>query len=252
MKKKLSIVIPAYNEEKYIGVLLDKILAVNLDKYNFVKEILVVDDCSKDKTAEVVQAKAKQHDCITYFKQPQNGGKGSAVKRGIAEATGEWVLVQDADLEYDPEDYILMIEKLTQARDKHVVVYGSRVLHSALHSKSLIFKSLNREQKALNWFAGRLLTIFVQVLYGIHITDTLTAYKMYPAKLLKNYNIQTSGFETDHELTALLYHRGYKILEVPVKYFPRSVEEGKKIKSKDFFIAVFTLFKFRFKSALGN
>lgn len=245
--RKLSIVIPAYNEEKFIGGLLEKILAVELKSLGVEKEIIVVDDCSKDQTPLLAQQWAQSHPEIRYIRQEKNQGKGAAVKRGIQASTGDWVLVQDADLEYDPEDYIPMIKKALSSGDEQVSVYGSRVLGDAVRNQhKLFFKSKNENQKFANWAAGRFLTFFVYFLYGLWVTDTLTAYKLYPAKILKSYEIKTKGFETDHELTALLFHNKVRIVEVPIRYYPRSVEEGKKIKTIDFFIALKTLMRFRF------
>lgn len=244
--KKVTIVIPAYNEEKFVGLLLDKINEVDLNPLGIKKEIIVIDDCSTDRTAEVVTSKLSEIENLIFIKQPKNQGKGSAVKMGISKASGDWVLVQDADLEYDPQDYIPMLKVAIDTNFSAVAVYGSRTMGQVKYAPGTFFSSKGKEQKFANWLAGRLLSVYTLVIYGLWITDTLTAYKLYPTKLLQNYEIRTRGFETDHELTALLFHNEVKILEVPIKYFPRSVEEGKKIKTRDFFVALWTLMRFRF------
>jgi dolichol-phosphate mannosyltransferase len=237
---KVSIIIPAYNEEASIGALLKVILAVDLKSIGFEREIIVVDDGSKDKTSEVA---SKFKEVICYRKK--NGGKGSAVKYGIAKSTGDWILIQDADLEYDPKDYIPLL-KPTRKTKKKITVYGSRTLGQKRDNPSRLFPGKHPDQSIGPWVAGVCLSIWAFLLYGRFITDTLTGYKIYPAKTLKQFTIRTFGFETDHELTAKLLRSGVKIIEVPISYRPRSLEEGKKIRPKDFFIAIETLFKYRF------
>lgn len=241
--KKLSVVIPAYNEESSIGELLEKIQKVQTIQYGHHLEIIVIDDCSSDQTGKI----AKQFKDVIYLKQDKNRGKGAAVKRGISVSTGDLVLVQDADLEYEPQDYLKMLDALDQKTSSQVSIYGSRSLGQIEIQKETknLFKSKHPEQKYLNWLAGKFLTLFTYLLYRVWITDTLTAYKMYPGDLVRNYHIITNGFETDHELTAFLVRNGVQIVEVPIHYYPRSVEEGKKIKAIDFFIALRTLVEFR-------
>jgi dolichol-phosphate mannosyltransferase len=236
----LSIVIPAYNEADFIGTLLQRLLTVPTGTLGFEKEIVVVDDGSKDKTAEIARGFAG----VKVITQLHNQGKGKAVQRGIQESTGDYVLVQDADLEYDPMDYLVLLRALGPHVDS---VYGSRILGQLRGRKgSRLFPGRHPEQGFGPWLAGQLLTFWTLLLYGRWITDTLTAYKLYPAAAVQNMRIRTSGFETDHEITAKLIRGGYRIVEVPISYFPRSVEAGKKIKPRDGFIAVWTLLKFRF------
>jgi len=237
---KISIVIPAYNEEASIGDLLKVILQVDLNSIGFDREIIVVDDGSKDNTSQVA-SKFKE---VTVLRKP-NGGKGSATKYGINHATGDWVLIQDADLEYDPNDYIAMLQPIKQTDDS-VTIYGSRILGQMRQKSSLFFPGKHPSQSLGPWAAGVLLSLWAFLLYGRYISDTLTGYKIYPMGVLKKFTIQTFGFETDHELTAKLLRSGVKIIEVPVSYRPRSLEEGKKIKPRDFFIALATFWKFRF------
>jgi glycosyltransferase involved in cell wall biosynthesis len=178
------------------------------------------------------------------FTQVPNQGKGRAVQRGVREATGDYILVQDADLEYDPQDYLALLGALRPGVDS---VYGSRVLGQRRHQPGFTFFPGRHPQQNLGpWLAGVLLTLWAALLYGRWITDTLTGYKLYPASALRKMTVRTAGFETDHEITAKLCRGGYRIVEVPIAYYPRSAEEGKKIKPRDGVIAVWTLLRFRF------
>lgn len=239
--RKLSIIIPAYNEEQFIGMLLRKVQEVPTESYGFEKEIIVVDDGSSDRTYET----ACQFTGIRCIRQLPNQGKGRAVQRGFLECTGDFVLVQDADLEYDPNDYLPMLQSLEE--NGRVAVYGSRVFGQLKYKRRFPFYlGKHKDQSVGAWFAGLLLSMWTFLLYGRWVTDTLTAYKLYPSETLKCFDIKTHGFETDHEITAKLIRSGIPIVEVPISYNPRSVEEGKKIKAKDGFIAVWTLLRFRF------
>ncbi|MGA3185972.1 MAG: glycosyltransferase family 2 protein [Bryobacteraceae bacterium] len=235
----LSIVIPAYNEAQFIGTLLERVAKVPTESLGFEKEIIVVDDGSKDKTGEIAAA----FPGVKLFTQVPNQGKGKAVQRGIRESTGDYVLVQDADLEYDPDDYLLLLRALAPDAD---VIYGSRTLYQRQHGGMKLFPGRHQEQGFGPWLAGVLLTFWTLLLYGRWITDTLTAYKLYPAGAVKAMTLRTHGFETDHEITAKLIRGGLRIKEVPIAYFPRSEEAGKKIRPRDGLIAVWTLLKYRY------
>jgi dolichol-phosphate mannosyltransferase len=241
--KLLSIVIPAYNEAAYIGNLLEQIAQVDTRALGFEKEVLVVNDGSTDATESI--ARGFESSGVKCFTQVPNQGKGRAVRRGIGEAAGDYILVQDADLEYDPADYLPILRALETGAD---CVYGSRVLGQFRKGG---WTGRHPSQGLGPWMAGVILSVWTFLLYGRWISDTLTAYKLYPAKILKAMKLETSGFETDHEITAKLIRSGLKIVEVPISYHPRSEEEGKKIKPSDGFIAVWTLLKFRFRKMGG-
>jgi glycosyltransferase involved in cell wall biosynthesis len=225
----LSIVIPAYNEERFIGTLLEQIRAVDLQALGIAKEIIVVDDCSTDRTAQIAAA---VHD-VTLKRMPVNGGKGRAVRAGIQIATGDYLIIQDADLEYDPNDYIPMLQALVAGRGD--VVYGSRYLGRGRHPN----------QSLAAYLGGRSLTLAALICTGRYLTDTVTALKLFHRDQLARVLLETSGFELDHEITAKMARRGARIVEVPIHYSPRSREEGKKIGVRDWFVAVRTFLRYR-------
>jgi len=229
MTKTLSVVIPAYNEERFIGTLLEKIKAVDLAPLGFAMELIVVDDCSKDRTAEIVAAVPG----VRLIRMERNGGKGKAVRTGIAAATGDLLIIQDADLEYDPQDYIPMLRAHLDGRAD--VIYGSRYLGRGRHDN----------QSLGAYLGGRSLSLVGWLFTGTFLTDTVTAFKLFRRAEIAALPLETSGFELDHELTARMLARGKTIAEVPISYFPRSREEGKKIGPRDWFIAVRTFWRYR-------
>ena len=239
----LSIIVPAFNESLYINRILKKILNINITIIGFDKEIIVVDDGSTDDTLLKVKKIASKHSHIKIIHQ-DNLGKGRAVQRGIQESCGDYILVQDADLEYDPIDYIEMLKSLN---DDDIIVYGSRILGQIkFENKKYPFVGKHSNQSFGPWLTGILLTFLVLILYGRFITDTLTGYKIYPKNIIQDMNIVTNGFETDHEITAKLINKNIKIVEIPIHYNPRTVEDGKKIKINDAFKAIWTFLRFRF------
>lgn len=227
--KTLSIVIPAYNEERYIGTLLEKITAVDLSPLGIQQQIIVVDDCSRDRTAEIVAGVP----AVQLHRMERNGGKGRAVRAGIAAATGDYLIIQDADLEYDPRDYLPMLEALLSGRGD--VVYGSRYLGRGRYP----------HQSLAAYLGGRSLSAIGWIFTRRYLTDTVTALKLFHRADLASLPLQTSGFELDHEITARMLARGRRIVEVPIRYYPRTKAEGKKIGMRDWFIATRTFWRFR-------
>ena len=182
----LSIIIPAYNEERYIGELLEQVRSVDLGALGVNKEIIVVDDCSGDRTGAIAGAMPG----VRLHRMAVNGGKGGAVRAGIDLATGDYLIIQDADLEYDPQDYVPMMRAILEKRGD--VVYGSRYLGRGRHA----------QQSLAAYAGGRSLSLVMLVCTGHTVTDTVTALKLFPRDLLPSLRLETSGFETDHEITA--------------------------------------------------
>ena len=230
--KRLSIVIPAYNEERFIGTLLERIRAVDLRAFGLEKEIIVIDDRSSDGTADAV----RRYPDVILCRHDRNAGKGKAVRSGIERATGDYVVIQDADLEYDPQDYVPMVEALLSGRGD--AVYGSRYTRG-------LFGSKHRQQSWPAYLGGRSLSLAALACTGKYLTDTVTALKLFPRSLLNELNLQTSGFELDHEITAKVVALGRQIVEVPIRYFPRSREQGKKIGARDWLTGLRTFWQYR-------
>jgi glycosyltransferase involved in cell wall biosynthesis len=227
--KTLSIVIPAYNEERYIATLLERIRAVDLAALGLGREIIVVDDCSRDRTAEIVAALPD----VTLLRMERNGGKGRAVRAGIARASGDYLIIQDADLEYDPQDYVPMLQALVSGRAD--IVYGSRYLGRGRYP----------HQSLAAYLGGRSLSAIGWLFTGRYLTDTVTAFKLFHRADIASLPLETSGFELDHEITARMLARGRRIVEVPIRYYPRTRAEGKKIGARDWFIATKTFWTYR-------
>jgi glycosyltransferase involved in cell wall biosynthesis len=225
----LSVLVPAFNEERYLGALLAKILAVDVSGRAAKLEIVVVDDGSTDRTAEIAAAVPG----VRLERQSRNLGKGAAVRRAIAVASGELLLVQDADLEYEPEDYLPMLDAL--AATGADAVYGSRYLGRGRYPG----------QSRSAYLGGRALSLAAWAFTGLRLTDTVTAYKLFRAPVVRELGLVSSGFELDHELTARLAARGRRIVEVPIRYAPRSRAEGKKIGWRDFLAGVRAFYRFR-------
>ncbi len=228
--KLLSIIIPVYNEETHIEEVLLKIKAAKLPD-NVYREIIVIDDGSSDQTPHILQKFINDND-ITIHSSVLNVGKGTAIKIGIKKAKGEIILIQDADLEYDPNDYSKLLEPILSNKSK--VVYGSR------------FKGDIIGMKFIYRLANKILTLMANVLFRTNITDEATCYKVFSTEVIKKIELKCKRFEFCPEVTAKLAKLGYKILEVPINYRSRSVNEGKKISLKDGFSAAWTLIKYRF------
>jgi len=236
MNSKLSIVIPVYNEEKTITKILEIVSKVKL---TIRKEIVIVNDGSTDSTSNLIKEFVRgfsSKDTEINFIEKQNGGKGSAVKAGIKHATGDIIIIQDADLEYNPNEYQEVINPILNNKTK--VVYGSRRL-----------KKSNKQYSGIAFYMGGILVTWVtNFLYGSRLTDEPTCYKTFDAKLIKSFEIKGNKFEWEPEITAKILKKGIKIYEVPISYHPRHKQEGKKINWKDGLQAIYTLIYWRFKS----
>ena len=230
-RPRLSVVVPVYNEERTVSELLRRVAD---GPYPFPeKEVVVVDDGSTDRTSEVLRAWADRPG-FTLLRHPVNRGKGAAVRTGYGVARGDVVLVQDADLEYDPADYPRLVEPILDGKAQ--VVYGSRYLNPATPLPWSKFR-----------LAVCLLNATVRVLYGQRLTDEATCYKAIHRDLLPHLNLQAERFELCPEITAKVCRLGIPILEVPISYVPRGGSEGKKIGWRDAFAAFSTLVRWRFK-----
>lgn len=225
---KLSVIIPVYNEEATLEEIIARVRATNL-----VHEIIAVDDGSADSSPAILtRLQHSGQPPLRLVRSKQNQGKGAAIRAGLTQVTGDLVLVQDADLEYDPADYPALLAPFANPGVK--VVYGSR--NRRRNPKSTL---------AFYW-GGRLLSWITNWLYGSRITDEATGYKVIKTNLLRNIGLETDGFEFCPEVTAKLLQRGVTIHEVPISYHPRSWAEGKKIQWYDGLVAIWTLVKYRF------
>ena len=225
---KLSVIIPVYNEAATIGKIIEVVKKADIGSVK--KEIVVVDDGSSDGTL----GKLKKVKDIKLIAHKKNSGKGAAIRTGIRHTTGDIIIIQDADLEYDPNEYSMLIRPIIEGKAK--VVYGSR----RLNRKNVPYSGLSF------FIGGHALTFLANLLYNAKITDEPTCYKVFRADILKNMKLKCSRFEFCPEVTAKVAKQDIRIHEVPISYYPRSVEEGKKIKWRDGFEAVWTLLRYRF------
>lgn len=230
----LSVIIPTYNEKELILTVMERVR--HADTSPFVKEIIIVNDGSTDGTAEILNEHARDRN-IKIIHHPQNLGKASAIKSALKIADGNIILIQDADLEYSPDDYKRLLSPFLE-KDKTQVVYGSRFLSI----------SWPANMKVLNWFANRIFTFLVNLLYHADITDEGTGYKAFRRDVINPSDIECSGFEFCPEITAKLSKRGIRIIEVPVTYTARDRKKGKKPGFGDGFKVLWTLIKYRFTS----
>jgi glycosyltransferase involved in cell wall biosynthesis len=228
---KLSIIIPCFNEERTIRTLLNRVLSADLGDVE--REIIVVDDGSRDASSAIIAEVVGTSDGrIRLIQFPNNQGKGAAVRRGFAEARGDFVVVQDADLEYDPQDFAQMLPLLRiSAVD---AVFGSRRMIPDTPSSSTFY-----------YFCATAFDRFTNLLYGVRLTDQFTCYKMIRRDLLTRIPLHCSGFEMDAELNAKLLRRSSMICEVPITYHPRTVQDGKKIRLRDGVLWVWQMIKHR-------
>ncbi len=225
---KLSIIIPAYNERVTILQLLDKVEKVYLPQ-DIKKEIIIIDDYSSDGTREMLKKLAGQYSIIYHNK---NRGKGAAIKTGFKKASGDFIIIQDADLEYDPNEYSKLLQPILNGETQ--VVYGSR------------FLSKHNPRYKLFYLGNKFLSLLFSVLYGQKIRDMETCYKIFHRDVFKNIIIKSNRFNFEPEITAKVIKAGYKIKEVPISYQSRSFKEGKKIGWRDGISAIWTIIKYRF------
>lgn len=229
MEKPLSVVMPVYNEKDTVLKIIDKVLALDM-----VKELIVVDDFSNDGTKDILKNSALDKR-IRVFYHDKNMGKGSALRTGFGQITGDVVVIQDADLEYDPKDFLEMIKPIQDGVAD--VVYGSRL-------------SGGRPQRVYMFWhrvGNDFLTFLTNLLYNTTLTDMETCYKMFRKEILKDMIVRSNDFSVEPELTAkVLKHKNIRLYEIPISYYGRSYAEGKKITWKHGFGALWTLLKYRF------
>lgn len=230
----LSILIPAYQEERTIGEVLRQVGDVDTESRGWDKEILVCDDGSSDGTVAVVEQSVAADPRVRLVRHAVNQGKGAAIRTALADARGEYCLIQDADLEYEVSDYPALLEQVNAGAD---VVYGSRFL-AADRPEGMRFP---------NYLANRILTTTANLLYGMSITDEATCFKVFKTDLLRALDLECSGFEFCPEVTAKLGKRRVKIAEVPIHYRARNFAEGKKVRWTDGFEAMYVLVKHRLR-----
>jgi dolichol-phosphate mannosyltransferase len=234
---KLSIIIPVFNEEKTISKILTKVIALKFQGVK--KEIIVVDDGSTDKTWSKIKEQRSKNKELKLLQHKENLGKGAAVRTGIKNATGDYIIIQDADLEYDPGQIKYLLEPVLQKKAK--VVYGTR-----LDRLPHLSGEENNPRFVLHFFGNRFLSLVTSILYGAWITDMETCYKLFPAKFAKKIKLKSRSFDFEPEITAKILKAGYKIKELPIVAKPRSYDEGKKLRTfHDGSIALYTLIKYR-------
>jgi glycosyltransferase involved in cell wall biosynthesis len=234
MSLKLSVIVPAYNEEKTIQVILEKIRTTRLIA-DVEKEIIVVNDASKDKTEEKVMEYQSQHPEteISYYKHEFNQGKGAALHTGIREAKGDFVVIQDADLEYDPEEFNILLKPILDGYAD--VVYGSRFMGGKPHRILFFWHSIG----------NKILTFISNAFTNLNLTDMETCYKMWKSDIIKNVKLTEKRFGFEPEVTARIARKpDIRIYEVGISYYGRTYAEGKKINWKDGFRAIYCILKY--------
>jgi glycosyltransferase involved in cell wall biosynthesis len=222
----LSVVMPVFNERNTIEEIIGRVLAVRMRI-----QLIVVDDRSTDGTGDILERLQQQHGFL-LLRQPRNAGKGAALRRGFAAVTGDLVLIQDADLEYSPEEYPMLTELIIAGRAD--VVYGSR------------FLGRHRVFLMTHYLGNRLLTMIANVLYNTMLTDMETCYKVMRTDVLRSMELRSNGFGIEPEITAKVFKRKYRVYEIPISYDGRGYDEGKKITWRDGVVALWVLLKYRF------
>jgi dolichol-phosphate mannosyltransferase len=230
----LSILIPAYQEEATIAEILRRVAAVDTERLGFDKEIIVTDDGSRDRTGDIVAEAAAADPRIRLVRHGVNQGKGAGIRSALAVARGEFCLIQDADLEYEVTDYPALLEQIKNGAE---VVYGSRFMAKARPDG----------MHTANYIANRILTITANLLYGMSITDEATCFKVFRTSLLRDLDLECTGFEFCPEVTAKLGRRNVAIAEVPIAYTARAIAEGKKVRWTDGVEAMWVLIKHRIR-----
>lgn len=235
---KLSIIIPVFNEEKTIAQVIGNVYSVKFD--NLTREIIIVDDGSSDNSLREIKKAISGKGDVKLISQGKNQGKGAAVASGIEEAGGDYIIIQDADFEYNPNYIKKLVAPILNNEAK--VVYGTR-----LNRLPHLDKEEKRARFLLHYFGNRFLSLVTSLLYGAWITDMETCYKLFPAKAGKSFKLRSKRFDFEPEITAKLLKAGYKIMELPITTKPRGYEEGKKLRTfHDGTIALWTLLKYRF------
>jgi glycosyltransferase involved in cell wall biosynthesis len=224
---RVSVVVPCFNERDTVCELIDRVLAVPVEK-----EVIVVDDCSTDGTREMLERRARDQRDFTLRLQPRNGGKGAAVQEGLKCASGDVVIIQDADLEYDPADYPVLLRPIQTGKAK--VVYGSRFIGE--HKAMYFWHSLGNQ----------FLTLLCNVLFDTTLTDMETCYKVFTIDIARQLHLREPRWGFDPEITARILKMGNRIYEVPISYAGREFTEGKKISWRDGFVVLRTLLRYRF------
>ncbi len=235
---KLSIVIPAFNEEKTVSSVVEKLLTLKIE--NVSMEIIVVDDGSTDGTLSILTNLQKKHKGFILLHHEENTGKGSAIRTAIGKATGEYILIQDADSEYNPQEIKKLL--LPVQEERAAVVYGTRLKR---------LPNFRKDERTVTFFSHYLgnksLSLLTSILFGQWITDMETGYKLFPKRVALQLSLKAKSFEFEPEITAKILKQGYKILEVSISTNPRKQSEGKKLVAmKDGPVALWTLLKYRF------
>lgn len=224
---RLSVIVPCFNERQTVIELIDRVHAIPIEK-----QVIVVDDCSTDGSRELLCSRAKERGDITLVLRERNSGKGAAVQAGLQQAAGDVVIIQDADLEYDPADYPLVLRPIQTGKAK--VVYGSRFLGE--HKAMYFWHSLG----------NKTLTLLCNVLFDTTLTDMETCYKAFTIDIAHQLKLREPGWGFDPEITARILRMGHRIYEVPISYAGREFNEGKKISWRDGFVVLLTLLRYRF------
>lgn len=236
--KRLSIIIPVFNEGKTILEMLKRVDEIGF--FGVDKQIVVVNDGSTDNTAAMIVNYKSKTSNIKLLNHEKNMGKGAAVRTGIKNATGDYIVIQDADLEYNPKDIQKLVKPVLEGKSK--VVYGTRLKRLPNFSKEE-----RTPQFLLHYLGNKFLSLLTSVLYGQWITDMETCYKLFPKKALENIKLNSRRFEFEPEITAKLLKKNYRILEIPITTTPRGYDQGKKLNTvRDGTIALWTLIKYRF------